>query len=52
MLATVAAAVAHEWGLVGEHVRVKMPGGEAVVDVGDTLLLTGPATFVAEVSVA
>ena len=50
--ATVAAAVAHEWGLVGEHVRVTMPGGEAVVDVGDTLLLTGPATFVAEVSVA
>ncbi|MHB1139557.1 MAG: diaminopimelate epimerase [Microthrixaceae bacterium] len=49
--ATVAAAVAHEWGLVGERVRVKMPGGEAVVDVGDTLLLTGPATFVAEVLV-
>jgi diaminopimelate epimerase len=50
--ATVAAAVAGEWGLVGEHVRVRMPGGEAVVDrSGDTLLLTGPATFVAEVIV-
>ena len=49
--ATVAAAVVHEWGLVGPHVTVKMPGGEAVVDVGDTLLLTGPATFVAEVIV-
>ena len=48
--ATVAAAVAHEWGLVGEHVRVVMPGGEAVVDVsGPTLLLTGPSSFVAEV---
>lgn len=50
--ATVAAAVAHEWGLVGEHVEVSMPGGDAVVDVtGSTLLLTGPATFVAEVQV-
>jgi diaminopimelate epimerase len=50
--ATVAAAVAHEWGLVGEHVQVAMPGGDAVVDVTDsTLLLTGPATFVAEVNV-
>ncbi|CAN5480914.1 diaminopimelate epimerase [soil metagenome] len=50
--ATVAAAVMHEWGLVGERVRVSMPGGETLVDVTEhTLLLTGPATFVAEVSI-
>ena len=50
--ATVAAAVANEWGLVGEHVSVVMPGGGAIVDItGTTLLLTGPAVFVAEVVV-
>ena len=48
--ATAAVAAAHSWGLVGEHVEVAMPGGAAVVDVtDDTLLLTGPSVFVAEV---
>ena len=50
--ATAAVAAAHTWGLVGEHVEVQMPGGAAVVDItDDTLLLTGPSVFVAEVHV-
>ena len=45
--ATVAAAVAHGWGLVGDQVRVSMPGGVATVDISDRgLMLTGPAVFV------
>ncbi len=49
--ATVAAAVAHRWGLVGEHVRVAMPGGLSTVEVtGGGILLTGPAVFVGEVA--
>lgn len=48
--ATAAVAAAHGWGLVADHVEVHMPGGTAVVDVAeDTLLLTGPSVFVAEV---
>ena len=39
-------------GLVGEQVRVLMPGGEAQVSISDsTLLLTGPSVFIAEVTV-
>ena len=50
--ATVAAAAAHEAGLVSEQVRVSMPGGEAQVTISDTtLLLTGPSVFIAEVTV-
>ncbi|MEX0766956.1 MAG: diaminopimelate epimerase [Microthrixaceae bacterium] len=50
--AAVAAAAVHAEGLVGEHVRVAMPGGEALVDISDsTLFLTGPSLFVAEVTV-
>ena len=50
--ATVAAAAAHSMGLVGEQVRVSMPGGEAQVSISDsTLLLTGPSVFIAEVTV-
>ena len=50
--ATVAAAAAHSMGLVGEQVRVSMPGGEAQVAISDsTLLLTGPSVFIAEVTV-
>ena len=47
-----AAAVAHDWGLVGSHVVVHNPGGDLHVDVGsDGLLLTGPAEHVATVEV-
>jgi diaminopimelate epimerase len=47
--ATVAAHAANRWGLVGERVTVHMPGGDAVVDVGATMTLHGPSTFVADV---
>lgn len=50
--AAAAVAAAHWWGLVDERVGVRMPGGEAVVEVdGEHLLLTGPAQFIAEVTV-
>jgi diaminopimelate epimerase len=47
--ACAAAAVAHEWGLVGPSVTVDMPGGRAVVDLGATVTLTGPAVAVAAI---
>jgi diaminopimelate epimerase len=47
--ATVAAHAANRWGLVGERVTVHMPGGDAVVEVGPTMTLHGPSTFVANV---
>jgi diaminopimelate epimerase len=51
--ACAAAAAAHAWGLVGRHVTVHNPGGDLEVDLGeDTVLLTGPAEFVARVEIA
>jgi diaminopimelate epimerase len=47
--ACASAVVAHRWGLVGPSVTADMPGGQAVVDVGATVRLTGPATVVAAV---
>ena len=47
--ACAAAHVAHERGLVGELVRVEMPGGAAEVDLGPTVTLIGPAVHVATV---
>lgn len=47
-----AAAVAHvarSWGLVGERVTLHMPGGDAVVDVGETLVLHGTAVYTAAI---
>lgn len=44
-----AAAVA--WGLTGPKVTVAMPGGAVTVVVGDTVELTGPAVFVADIEV-
>ena len=32
---TAVARAAHDWGLVGPRVTVHMPGGDAVVEVGD-----------------
>jgi diaminopimelate epimerase len=49
--AVAAAYAAHQWGLVGDHVRVAMPGGDAHVVIGDELTLIGPATFVADIIV-
>jgi diaminopimelate epimerase len=50
--ATAAAAVFHRWGLVGESVRVQMPGGDVTVGVGDELTLTGQACHIADITVA
>jgi len=50
--ATVAAAVAHDWGLVGTDVRVDLPGGSGQVHLGATAVLIGPTVSVAEVSVS
>jgi diaminopimelate epimerase len=50
--ATAAAHVAHGWGLVGERVDVRMPGGTATVTLTPAgALLAGPTTFVATVEV-
>ncbi len=46
--ATVSAAVFHSWGAVGPKVLVSMPGGDAVVDLGGSTTLTGPATHIAD----
>lgn len=49
--ACAAAAVAHRRGLVGERVRVRVPGGELLVEVGDTIRLGGPVVHVFDVTV-
>jgi len=50
--ACVAAHAAHTWGLVGDRVEVRMPGGSAVVHLEPGgARLAGPATFVATVEV-
>jgi diaminopimelate epimerase len=50
--ATAAAHVAHEWGLVGAQVAVRMPGGTATVRLTpEGAFLRGPTTFVAEIEV-
>jgi diaminopimelate epimerase len=50
--ATAAAHVAHEWGLVGNEVAVRMPGGTATVRLTpEGAFLRGPTTFVAEIEV-
>jgi diaminopimelate epimerase len=45
------AAVAHRRGLVGEHVRVRMPGGELQVTLGPTVRLGGPVVHVFDVEI-
>lgn len=50
--ACAAAYAARQWGLTDATVKVSMVGGSAEVEVGDTIHLTGPATFVADISVA
>jgi diaminopimelate epimerase len=49
--ACAAALAAHEWGLVGERVTVEMAGGSAEVSLGDHVVLTGPAEFIATIEV-
>lgn len=50
--ACAAAAAAHAWGATRARVDVTMPGGAATVEIGETVLLTGPATHVAWLEVA
>jgi diaminopimelate epimerase len=45
--ACAAAAVARDWGLVGERVTVHMPGGDARIGLGDSVTLAGPIVAVA-----
>jgi diaminopimelate epimerase len=49
--ACAAAHAAGRWGVVGDRVIVHMPGGDVDVALGDTIILTGPTKFVAEVEV-
>jgi len=51
--ACAAAVAARAWGLAGEHVPVDQPGGRAEVALGapgDEIVLRGPATYVAEIT--
>lgn len=45
------AAVAHHRGLVGERVTVHVPGGDLVVELGETIRLGGPVVHVFDVDV-
>ena len=42
--------MAHDWGMVGDKVTVRMPGGDAQIGLGETVTLAGPVHAVAEVS--
>jgi diaminopimelate epimerase len=47
-----ASAAAHDWGLVGTTVDVHNPGGTLRVELTpDTVVLSGPVAFVADVTV-
>ncbi|HVF33307.1 MAG TPA: diaminopimelate epimerase [Acidimicrobiales bacterium] len=46
------AAATRAWGLTGDRVVVRNPGGDLVVELqGDTALLTGPAAYIGRVEV-
>lgn len=47
--ACASAAAARAWGLVDDVVAVRMPGGTAHVTLGDSVVLRGPAAFIATV---
>jgi len=49
--ACASAMAANQWGIVGTEVEVSMPGGTVNVTLGDTVTLSGTATYVAEVRV-
>lgn len=49
--ATVSSFLANRWGLVGDTVEVRMPGGTATVEVGDPMALTGEAVHIAEITI-
>ncbi|MDQ3146924.1 MAG: diaminopimelate epimerase, partial [Actinomycetota bacterium] len=45
------AAAAQAWGLAGARTAVHMPGGSVDVELGESVILTGPAVHVADVEV-
>jgi diaminopimelate epimerase len=47
--ACAAAAVARAEGLVGQRVTVRQPGGNVTVQLGDPIVLTGPAAYICDV---
>jgi len=47
-----AAAAAHEWGLVGSRVVVHNPGGDLLVELGETVTLVGPVEHVCTVELS
>jgi diaminopimelate epimerase len=49
--ACASAAVLHRRGLVGERVRVRVPGGDLDVELGATVRLGGPVVHVFDVDV-
>ena len=50
--ACASAAAARHWGLAGDNVVVRMPGGPTTIDIaGDEIRMTTPITFVASVEV-
>jgi diaminopimelate epimerase len=49
--ACASAAAARAWGLVDGVVAVRMPGGTAHVTLGDSVVLRGPATYIASIDV-
>jgi diaminopimelate epimerase len=49
--ACAAAAAAHAWELATDRSTVRMPGGDVEVQLGDSVLLTGPAVSVAALEV-
>lgn len=50
--AVAAAAVFGDWGLVGERVTVRMPGGDLQVGLSGPVTLEGPSKYVGEVPVS
>jgi diaminopimelate epimerase len=50
--ACAAAHVANTWGIADRKVEVRMPGGPAVVGLGDTVTLAGPAVHIADIEVS
>lgn len=49
--ATAVARAVHDWGLAGTRVTVHMPGGDVTVEVGDPMVLRGPATLIGAIEV-
>ena len=47
--APAAAVRAHQWGLVKQHVNVRMPGGEVQVVANEHPLLIGSTVYVASI---